>query len=279
MSLPAPKPHIPPHKDFKKTNPPSNSRAGGLDRMRDPSRTRSFVPPKTPTHFKKATKHRAPARPRRRPQPRPSRPHTCSSSSLAMRCLSHVTRPLSLTLRDVGVLAVLLLELRLDLGELGLVEGVEVGVLQRLSGVDALGGVVHQHLLQQVDAVRVQLRDHLVQVLLLPLRELVPVAQARHARPQLLVGRAQQLEDVQQLLQLAVAGEQRLLAGQLGEDAPHGPHIDGAGVLRAAQQQLRRAVPPRRHVVRPEHRGGAVPVERRASQPEVANLELAVGVG
>jgi hypothetical protein len=42
-----------------------------------------------------------------------------------------------------------------------------------------------------------------------------PVAQAADARPHVLVGRAEQLEDVQQLLPLAVAGEQRLLADLL----------------------------------------------------------------
>ena len=42
----------------------------------------------------------------------------------------------------------------------------------------------------------------------LPLREFVPVAQLRDARPDVLVGRAQQLEYVQQLLQLAVPREQ-----------------------------------------------------------------------
>jgi hypothetical protein len=43
-------------------------------------------------------------------------------------------------------------------------------------------------------------------------RLLSPVAQAADAGPHVLVGRAQQLEDMQQLLPLAVAGEQRLLA-------------------------------------------------------------------
>lgn len=47
----------------------------------------------------------------------------------------------------------------------------------------------------------------------MPLRELVPVAQPGHAGPHLLAGRAQQLEDVQQLLQLAVSGEDGLLRG------------------------------------------------------------------
>lgn len=45
----------------------------------------------------------------------------------------------------------------------------------------------------------------------LPVGELVPVPQLAHAWPHLLVGRPQQLEHMQQLLQFAVAGEQGLL--------------------------------------------------------------------
>lgn len=52
------------------------------------------------------------------------------------------------------------------------------------------------------------------QVLRVPDRELVPVAELRDARPHVIRGRAQQLEDVEQLLQLAVAREQRLLQRQ-----------------------------------------------------------------
>ena len=108
-----------------------------------------------------------------------------------------------------------------------------------------------------------------MQVLLLPLRELVPVAQARDARPDALAGRAEQLEDVQQLLQLGVAREQRLLARELGEDGAHGPHVHGRGVVAPAQQNLRRAVPQRDDLVRVRlHRHG-----KRASQPEIRNLD------
>src|SRR6478735_1547517 len=52
---------------------------------------------------------------------------------------------------------------------------------------------------------------HQFKVLRLPQRKLVPVAQLADARPSGLVGSAQHLEDVQQLLQLAVTWEHRLL--------------------------------------------------------------------
>lgn len=77
-----------------------------------------------------------------------------------------------------------------------------------LADRDALGGRVSKHALHEVDAVGAEGGEVLVEVLLAPVGELVPVAQLGHASPLRLCGRAQQLEDVQQLLQLAVPGEQ-----------------------------------------------------------------------
>jgi hypothetical protein len=75
------------------------------------------------------------------------------------------------------------------------------------------------------------LAPHLCQVLGLPLGELVPVAQLGHAGPHILAGRAQQLEDVQQLLQLAVAGEDGLLRRQgNAEQAQVNTHMVGLPV-------------------------------------------------
>lgn len=67
---------------------------------------------------------------------------------------------------------------------------------------DALGGVVDEHLLHEVHACRLQAGEGLIEVLLAPVGELVPVAQLGYARPLLLCGCPQQPEDVQELLQL-----------------------------------------------------------------------------
>lgn len=61
---------------------------------------------------------------------------------------------------------------------------------------DALGGGVGEHELHEVDAVSAERGEVLGQVLLLPVGELVPVAQLGHARPLRLRRRPQQLEDV-----------------------------------------------------------------------------------
>ncbi len=54
-------------------------------------------------------------------------------------------------------------------------------------------------------------REDLLQVLWLPVGELMPVLQVCHAWPSVLFWGSQDLEDVQQLLQLAVTWEERSL--------------------------------------------------------------------
>ena len=142
-------------------------------------------------------------------------------------------------------------------------------MLERFGGVDTLRGVVNEHLLQEVDAVGVELGDHLREVLGLPLGELVPVTKAGDAGPDILRGRAEQLEDVQELLQLGVAGEQRLLPRQLGEDAPDAPDVDGGGVVGASEENLGGAVPQRHNLVRVRlHRHG-----EGATETEIRHLD------
>ncbi len=50
-------------------------------------------------------------------------------------------------------------------------------------------------------------------------------------------------EDAEQLVNLGVTVEQRLLGEHLGKDASNGPDVHGPGVASAAQEDLRGAVP------------------------------------
>jgi len=68
--------------------------------------------------------------------------------------------------------------------------------------------VVDKHVAHEVDTTGLKRDEDLLQGLGLPLGELVPVPQHAHSRPDLLVGGPQQLEDVQKLLDLAVAWEE-----------------------------------------------------------------------
>ena len=69
------------------------------------------------------------------------------------------------------------------------------------------------------------------------------------------------------------AGEEQLAVDELQENAADEQDVDDGGVVSGVEQQLRRAVPPGDHVLR-HH----VALRRRPRQPEVADLEVAVGV-
>lgn len=74
-----------------------------------------------------------------------------------------------------------------------------------------------------------------------------------------------------------LAGEERLATQHLGENATHGPHINGLGILLECQHDLRRAVPTSGDVF--GHETGVVLLRsRRTSQTKIANLEITVGV-
>ena len=75
------------------------------------------------------------------------------------------------------------------------------------------------------------------------------VVQLGQPGPRLLRGSAKHLEDLVDLLELVLPGQDRPLQEQLGEDAADGPHVHRRAVVLRAQQQLRRAVPERDHPV------------------------------
>ena len=56
------------------------------------------------------------------------------------------------------------------------------------------------------------------------------------------------LEDLEDFVNLGVAGEQGLPRAHLGEDAADGPHVDAGRVLSAAEEDLRGAVPECHHL-------------------------------
>jgi len=55
------------------------------------------------------------------------------------------------------------------------------------------------------------------------------------------------LEDAVKLVNLRLAGKQRLLHEELGKDAADRPHVDGRAVLLGTEQQLGRSVPQCHH--------------------------------
>lgn len=81
-------------------------------------------------------------------------------------------------------------------------------------------------------------------------------------------------EDAEQLVDLAIAREERTLGDKLGKDAADGPHVDGSGVASLAEQDLGGAVPKRDHLVSIGADGHA----KRAGETKVGQLENALAV-
>jgi len=135
----------------------------------------------------------------------------------------------------------------------GLVERGEVGVLESLLGCDSAGGIVDQHALNQVDRELISLHN-VSKPLWLPHGEgLLEVGKGGHARPDLLVRRSKHAEDAEQLINLTISREERILRQHLGEDATQAPNVDRRGVVARAKQNLRRSVPQGDHLQDHQH--------------------------
>lgn len=153
----------------------------------------------------------------------------------------------------------------------------EVRVVYSLLCADTTSWVVHQHALQQIQAVLSKnldavCVDHLVILLPLPLREAaLEVWEGRHTRPVGFGRSAEDAEDLEDLVNLGVTWEEGLAGSHLGEDAADGPHVDTSGVLAATEQDFGRAVPESDDLV-------SVSAERNtesAGQTKIGQLEVA----
>mmetsp|Transcript_6969 Transcript_6969/g.11900 ORF Transcript_6969/g.11900 Transcript_6969/m.11900 type:complete len:480 (+) Transcript_6969:118-1557(+) len=208
----------------------------------------------------------------------PSIPSLCTTAA-APRCSGGGGRG-RLGLADVLVVARGLLGHvlgRAGRGRLG-----PVLVLQGLRGRDALGGVVLQEPVHEVEACGAErglaaaegLRGEEVAQLVQRAQlepELLRAGELRVPRPALLVGGAQDLKDLGELFHLPLSRKERLTGDELRKDAPDAPHVDRGGVLAGAQEQLGRPVPQRHHHVGVGADGALV----LAGQAEVADGDLA----
>lgn len=111
---------------------------------------------------------------------------------------------------------------------------VQVRVLERRLDRDARRRVERQHVVQQVQRVRVRVRE---QVRELPLRHVRQVAHVvlrpRRADPRqrLFVRRAQDVQDLVELVDVVAALEEGAPAEELGQDAADGPDVDWTGLV------------------------------------------------
>mmetsp|Transcript_39239 Transcript_39239/g.103439 ORF Transcript_39239/g.103439 Transcript_39239/m.103439 type:complete len:321 (-) Transcript_39239:246-1208(-) len=152
----------------------------------------------------------------------------------------------------------------------------EILVLQRIGGGYPLVRVEDEHLLEQIDGLRVGVRVQGGEGDLGLLGERLDVLDCLRVLNDREIGRtrlAESLDDEPQLLQVVLAGEQRLAAEALGEDAAHRPDVDALVVGGVLDQQLRCAVPARDYIFRKLLRDGIV---HTTGQPEIANFEVAI---
>ena len=149
----------------------------------------------------------------------------------------------------------------------------EVGVGQGGLGSDPLLGVELQHLVQEIpgQGVPVHVRDEIENVPGLEVDEVVP-QHGRLVRPVRHGGRAEELEDLGELVRLVLAGEERLAGDELGQDAAAAPDVHRGGVG-GAQQDLGGAVPQRDHL-QGEGLSNAIYTQRAALLTTVVSREL-----
>lgn len=151
---------------------------------------------------------------------------------------------------------------------MGLVETIratqwlEVGVYDRLLGRDATGGVVDEKRVEQIESVVIQVGDGGGDVCPVPLGERrLEVGEGRYAGPLLLGGSTQDAsqcqlahgcggvqeihipEDLEDLVDLRITGEQGLASTHFGKNATDRPHVHTSRVLTTTQKNLRGTVP------------------------------------
>ncbi len=119
--------------------------------------------------------------------------------------------------------------------------GAKIGLPEGVSGLDPLARVVLDKLLEQVDCLVARVGHDGLQGdrLRVGERDLGEIGQRPDPRPDLLVGRAQDLDHDAELVDVVLAGEDGRVIEHLAEDAAHRPEIDGLCILPGAVQQFR----------------------------------------
>lgn len=171
----------------------------------------------------------------------------------------------------------------------------EVGVHASLLGGDATSGIVDQHVLEEVESLLVEVRAEGYRLVADPFGERgLKVGEAGlvlNARPFGFSGGTQQpgsvsncvsskrgrrglLEDLEDFVNLRVAGKEWFAGTHLREDTANGPHINTGRVLAAPEEDLWRSVPQGDDFVSVGSKGNT----EGASETEIRELEVSIAV-
>ena len=125
-----------------------------------------------------------------------------------------------------------------------LVNGVEERVVTSCSHGDASFWVVHESLLNEVEALVIDIWSHGTDGKAGPLREgWVPVLKGCASRPSFFCGGAHQSEDLVDLIDFAVSWKHWSLCQDFDENGAHSPHINWWSVGGGPKENLRGSVP------------------------------------
>lgn len=151
----------------------------------------------------------------------------------------------------------------------------EIRVIACLLGRNAAGRVVLEAALEQGQAILVQVRAKCLRIVAVPLGESrLEVRVRSHTRPNLLGGRSQEAERLENLVNFRVAREKRLAGTHLGKDGSYGPHVDTSRVLATTKQDLGGAVPQGDDLVGVGAQGDT----EGAGKTEIRQLEVTLAV-
>lgn len=116
-------------------------------------------------------------------------------------------------------------------------------MVESFLGGDAHRGIVDQHAGQQINGLLISV-DNVSEALGRPDGEgVLEVGHRSDTGPNLLVGGSEDAEDAEELVNLAISGEEGVLGQHLSEDATQAPDIDGRRVVTSSKQNLGGTIP------------------------------------
>mmetsp|Transcript_102923 Transcript_102923/g.320739 ORF Transcript_102923/g.320739 Transcript_102923/m.320739 type:complete len:253 (-) Transcript_102923:374-1132(-) len=131
-----------------------------------------------------------------------------------------------------------------------LAQAPEVLVVHCKLSRDSLVREILEHLREQVNSGGVEVGHYMTPWLLLVPREVgLPVRQLGNRGPVLLRWRSEDLEDLEQLIVISVAGEEGPAVDHFCKDAANAPDVHGSGVFSRAHEHIGRTVPQSDHLV------------------------------